>query len=101
MSRRVASRKSRVVLYVLINGPFTMINEETNFRRTVRVKSHNTDVEDNNFVGSVDDANYDQIRKKSVGTEDTDIYDILMKVRVRIVFNRYIVSWMEILKIFS
>lgn len=82
-------RKFRVVLCVLVNGLFTMINEETNFRRTVRVKSHNADVEDNNFVGLVDDVAYDQIRKKSVGTEDGDIYDILMKVREKSLFEKY------------
>lgn len=83
----VLFRKPRVVLFGLINEPFTMINEETNFRRTVRVKSHNTDVEDNNFVSPVCDVNYDQLRKKSLGTEDTDIYDIFTKVRVRSLFG--------------
>lgn len=65
-----------------------MINEETNFRRTVRVKSHNNDAEEtNNYYTEITDVNYDQIRKKSVGAEDSDLYDIFMKVCANISQN--------------
>lgn len=60
-----------------------MLNEETNFRRTVRVKSRRSDLEESTNVVVDDGVNYDEViqsRRGSANKDDVEIYDVLMKV---------------------